>query len=130
MLGTYRRFIVDGKSYRSPAEMPADVRERYERALQIERSGAIPGDAKVTFQMNGKEYSSVAELPLPWRWFATGLMALARRRVMQAATPRTDGNLPESPASSVPTSGWVSFLKFLLTLAIVFALLYWYQMRR
>jgi len=56
------RIKINGKEYASPAEMPPDVRQIYERALAKGIvSTQVNAQPKITF--NGKSYSSPDEMP-------------------------------------------------------------------
>ena len=76
---SHSRITMNGKTYGRVEEMPADVRQQYERAMSMlpDRDGngvpdvlegkASPSDAGVTtvtrFVVNGREYTSLDELP-------------------------------------------------------------------
>jgi hypothetical protein len=59
----------NGRKYASVEEMPAEIREIYERAIEpMPRSGADPllnvsVKSKVRYVVNGQEYSQVADMP-------------------------------------------------------------------
>lgn len=60
------KFIVNGKEYGSVEEMPADIREAYNKAIEggsitFNNVGAIITSNKIIF--NGKEYASEDEMP-------------------------------------------------------------------
>jgi len=74
-----QRIVVNGVEYDSPAAMPPDVREQYERALaaldQVKPTGAhnvqsAPGGVKISvttrrvqYNIDGKTYDDPAQLP-------------------------------------------------------------------
>ncbi len=67
------RIIFNGVEYNSPEEMPAGLREAYQKALSLASkggsAGAFPGkvnvrlSTKVRFVYNGKTYESVNQMP-------------------------------------------------------------------
>lgn len=81
-----QKFIVNGREYGSVEELPADVRQAYERAMAAVPHGNAAGAAeaaprevrtvvnsKIVF--NGQEYSSVDAMPPEVRSVYEGLMS-------------------------------------------------------
>lgn len=59
-----RRITINGKEYGSTGEMPADVREAYERAMA---GGISVQTAKTRIVFNGREYAGLEAMPAETR---------------------------------------------------------------
>jgi len=61
-------FFVNGKTYDSEQDMPADVREQYEKAMAMLKSGdakVTGNDIKLTFEVGGPHFRFGKSLGLP-----------------------------------------------------------------
>jgi hypothetical protein len=61
-----RKYVVNGKEYGSPEEMPAAIREAYEKAVgkaQGMPHGNISSISSGNIVFNGQEYESVGSMP-------------------------------------------------------------------
>ena len=100
------RIIFNGREYKSPDEMPADVRRLYDQALQqladadrdgipdiLEQgpeAGNVIGIQHSSFNVNGRNYASVDEMP----W--------AVRRLFEKAMENVDANRDGIPDALQP----------------------------
>ena len=137
-----RKFIVNGKEYRSVEEMPPELRAAYEKAV---RSGTgvriekpqVSVETKIVF--NGKEYDSLEEMPADARRLYRSVMKSVEKGqaspdLLSAALgdestpPRLDATFhtsvnlakPIEPTSSTPR--WI--VGGLALLGLVFVLYY------
>jgi len=65
-----RKYVVNGKEYGSLEEMPAAIRETYEKAVGKAHGtehGNIPAISSQKIVFNGQEYESVDSMPLDIR---------------------------------------------------------------
>ncbi|MCX5642987.1 MAG: hypothetical protein NTY10_07195 [Candidatus Omnitrophica bacterium] len=61
-----RKYIVNGKEYGSVKEMPDNIRQVYEKALDSSLAtnpGTNPGNIKKKIMFNGQEYENVEAMP-------------------------------------------------------------------
>jgi hypothetical protein len=55
--GVRQSFFVNGRTYASEQDMPADVREQYEKAMAMLKSGQVTkNDVKLTFVVQGPHF--------------------------------------------------------------------------
>lgn len=165
--------VIDGKTYNSVSEMPPDVRARYEQVMRgmkdadrdgmpdvfetpsmMTASSAPVMASGMKFVVDGKEYTSIADLPPEARAkyeqamgtldknlngmpdFLEGMLGMAPQTPAQpgapaAHTPRPASRIPQtaSPTISPDTSnGWTLVLLggFLLFLCAAGAAGVWY----
>lgn len=160
--------VIDGKTYNSVSEMPPDVRARYEQAMRdvedVNRDGtpdvfdAAPPASVMSsgmrFVVDGREYTSIADLPPEAREkyekamgildknmngipdFVEGMLGMAPQTPAQPGvpappTPRPASRIPQtaSPTIAPDTSnGWMLALAggFLLLLCVAGAAGVWY----
>jgi outer membrane murein-binding lipoprotein Lpp len=118
------RIRFNGQEYASVDEMPADVRQGYERALSMMggakhgslltiagkgTSAAAPVGSVTKIVFNGQEYSSVEQMPVDVRQLYSGVMAsLESDRngmsdALETAQSQAGGGTASIPAS--PTLG-------------------------
>jgi hypothetical protein len=86
-----RRITVNGREYGSTGEMPADVREAYERAMA---GGISIRSAKTRIVFNGREYAGLEAMPAETRQLY--------EKVLKAAE---SGTVPADLASGSACSG-------------------------
>ena len=93
-----RRFTVNGKEYGSTAEMPADVREAFEKAM----AGGIriqTGKTRIVF--NGREYAGLEAMPAETRLQYEKLLQAAEAGAVPADLVASgNGALPAGIAGS------------------------------
>lgn len=160
--------VIDGKTYNSVTEMPPDVRARYEQAMRgvkdVGRDGTSDGfdaappapvmSSGMKFVVDGREYTSIADLPPEARAkyeqamgildknmngipdFVEGMLGMppqspAQPGMTATSSPRPASRAPQpaSPTISPDTSnGWMLVLAggFLLLLCAAGAAGVWY----
>ena len=110
-VGFKTKIRLNGREYASAEEMPATVRQAYNRAVgetAVLRSGArLVGKLNAKVIVNDREFSSPAELPV------------AERRLLQDALAAL---LPNDLALSVEETCRIRRKKMLLTVVVVAAM--------
>jgi hypothetical protein len=127
-----KKFIVNGKEYRSLDEMPQNIREAYEKALSVSAGGGLPVGppgvtARITF--NGKSYAGVEEMPADVRQAYESLMAAVEggKETVPGAVPlQAVSAKPIEPSS--PSS--LSAILWKIVAAVALGLMLLYVVRR
>jgi hypothetical protein len=110
------RIRMNGQDYASAADMPAELREAYERALATVAAGkpdgaAPPAEAGITGHLgaietriivNGHEYRSVDEMPAALRLLYRGVQAAVDTEAGRAAIAVASSGNEKRLSSSLP----------------------------
>ena len=116
-----RKYVVNGKEYGSIEEMPADVRQTYEKATD----SVLGIKKKIVF--NGKEYENAEAMPSDVRQMYDELIKMVE---MQRTSPDAAAGKPISFGFSKPTTPEPAIsprlLMFIMALIVFLGILYFF----
>jgi cyclophilin family peptidyl-prolyl cis-trans isomerase len=128
-----KSYFVNGKTYHSLEEMPADIRNIYETPV-VPKGAAGPlsteGGDSLKINFNGRVYSSPEELPADARELYGKALSMKKLGVSESATSQhflTASITPGESTESTSTGGLKLFLNLAMNIAYYSSIVYFFS---